>query len=94
MFYSFDVLLIIAGTLIGLILSCVGLILYYKFRLHYQKKQNLRLTQVLLDSLSQENRQEIEQYVNKHPKRALNVLVDLSQKSFFTTNVPPPAFPL
>ena len=79
MFYSLEILLIIAGTLCGLILCCVGLILYYKIRLHYQKKQNLRLTQVLLNSLSQENRQEVEQYVNKHPKRALNVLVDLSQ---------------
>jgi len=79
MFYSLDVLLIIVGTLCGLILSCVGLILYYKFRLHYQKKRNLRLTQVFLNGLSKANHQEIEQYVNKHPKRALNVLVDLSQ---------------
>lgn len=79
MFYSIDGLLIIAGVLSGLILFCIGLILFFKFSLHYRKKQNLRLTQIMLKFFSPDNRPEVEQYVQKNPKQALRVLLELSQ---------------
>lgn len=83
MVYSFETLLLIAGLLGGLILFCVGLILFYKFRLHYTKQQTLRVTQVLLSSISQDNAPKIDQYLKKHAKRTLQVLLELSQTHKF-----------
>ena len=79
MVLSLDVLLFITAILTGLILACVGLILFFKFSFHYQQKQRARITQVFLDSLSTENQQEAEMQIRKNPKQALNVLVELSQ---------------
>lgn len=79
MFYSIDVLLVITGVLCGLILFSVGLILFFKFSFHYRKKQNLRLTQIMLKVFLPGNHPEIERYVQKNAKQALRVLLELSQ---------------
>ena len=79
MFYSIDVLLVITGVLCGLILFCVGLILFFKFSFHYRRKRNLRLTQIMLKNSLPGDRTEVERYVQKNAKQALRVLLELSQ---------------
>lgn len=76
---SIEVLYLIIGVMTGLILFCVGLILYYKFSLHYRQRRYLEFTQILLKGFAANNRLEVGRYVQKHPKTALRVLLEISQ---------------
>ena len=79
MIVSTEILYWIAELLAGLILFCIGLVLFFKYSFYFRKRRNLRLTRILLRGFTPENRLEVDRYARKHPKAALNVLLDLSQ---------------
>ena len=78
---SLDVLLGLVAALILLILYCIGLLLYYKYRLSKRRRYRLQLTRLLLADLSAplSNAEQLQQLVKKSPKRAFQLLIDFGQ---------------
>ncbi len=78
---SLEVLLDIVAALTLLILYCIGLLLYYKYRLSKRRRYRLELTRLLLADLSAplSNADQLHQLVKKSPKRAYQLLIDFSQ---------------
>ena len=78
---SLDVLFGIAVALMLLILYCIGLLFYYKYRLGKRRQDRLEMTRLLLADLSAplSNDSRLRQLVKKSPKRAFQLLIDLSQ---------------
>ena len=69
---SLEVLFGIIAALILLILYCIGLLLYYKYRLSKRRQYRLELTRLLLADLAAplSNADHLQQKVKKSPKRA------------------------
>lgn len=78
---SLEVLRGIAMALILLILYCIGLLLYYKYRLRRRRQYRLELTQLLLADLTNplSNLANLRRLVKKSPQHAFQLLVDFSQ---------------
>ena len=78
---SLEVLFGIIAALILLILYCIGLLLYYKYRLSKRRQYRLELTRLLLADLAAplSNADQLQQLVKKSPKRAFQLLIDFGQ---------------
>ena len=79
MMSSFGVLMALTYLFVVLILFCIGLIVFYKYRLKRRRLREIMMTRILIDSFATEVQADIRRLIKQQPKKFLQLLLELNQ---------------